>query len=223
MIFSWIERVCGRLRGLSRLKHRPWASAMPRGGPLMVAIWLALRRAASKARAPASPTHNGSSNPTDPPIREPPHRRGERTTENHKAARAHGQGRISPRPEPHKARASWPTAPENSRGQPAAVVVRERGAKPPSHTNAYRAELSPRNLHVGVAIAIGPSRENPARLRVVKRSSPLVRVHSCNNALPQHLSIARNNLHTAIELSALQKLQSKSVPAAVREHKVVSA
>ena len=57
------------------------------------------------AHAPASPTHNS---PTAPPMREPPlraDRRAPRTGPKHKAARAHGQGPVSPHQEPPKARA----------------------------------------------------------------------------------------------------------------------
>ena len=117
-------------------------------------------------RAAFRPTHQRRlthKSPTDPPTRAraSPSARpaAPRTARKHKAARPRGQGRVSPRQEQHRTRASRPLAPEKSWGQPAGAVV--RGArKPPSHTDAYP-ELSPRNLPVGVAIAIGPSREKP--------------------------------------------------------------
>ena len=119
-------------------------------------------RAASRRHAPASSTQNSSSNLTDPPIREPPHRRGPAAySPEHKAARAHGQGPVRPRQEAtQRARlaAESPRELAGPTGRPPRSVAAPRDVP---NKDVSGAELSPRNLPVGVAIAIGPSPRKP--------------------------------------------------------------
>ena len=92
---------------------------------------MALPRAASRRHAPASSTQNSSSNLTDPPIREPPHRRGPAAhrarpeTRSRKATRPRTR---QPRQEPQQS-ASRDRKPPRNRGQPAAAVVSRRAAR----------------------------------------------------------------------------------------------
>ena len=139
-------------------------------------------RAASRRHAPASSTQNSSSNLTDPPIREPPHRRGPAAySPEHKAARAHGQGPVRLRQEPQR---SARLAAESPREIAGPTGRRRRCAnaasKPPSHTDAYCAELSPRDLPVGVAIAIGPSRKpgSTSAVEIVSAAAVCLRARS---------------------------------------------
>ena len=128
---------------------------------------MALRRAASRPHAPASSTHSGSSNPTDPPVREPPHprTRAPRTPRNTKRKGARPRNRQPPTRAPQSAR----LVAESTRGIVGPAGRRRRRAnaapKPPSDNDAYRAELPPRNLPAGVAIAIGPPRKPGSRAR----------------------------------------------------------
>ena len=72
-------------------------------------------------------------------------------------------------------------------------------SKPPSHTDASRAELSPRNLPVGVAVAIGPSRKpgsSSAGRDCEHRSLPTSTQRWCK-ALSQLLFLAKNQLRCA--------------------------
>ena len=72
----------------------------------------------------------------------------------------------------------------------------------PIHTNAYRGELSPRNLPVGVAIAIGPS---PRKTRLELQSPGLggataaTRAQRCLTRSWQQLFLAKNQLRTKSE------------------------
>ena len=89
------------------------------------------------AHAPASPTHNS---PTAPPMREPPlraDRRAPRTGPKHKAARAHGQGPVSPRQEPHRERVPRGREPPRNRG----------ASRPPPSVAAPRVD-TPQQKHV---------------------------------------------------------------------------
>ena len=100
-------------------------------------------------------------------------------------------------------------SPDKSWGQPAAVVVaRTRLRKPPSHTNAYRAKPSPRNLLVGVAISIGSIGENPARAQQsehVRRRCLRTRAYGCKRGLGSSYSSPSTRRARLEQLFALQE------------------
>jgi hypothetical protein len=100
-------------------------------------------------------------------------------------------------------------------GQPAAVVVARTWCAPSFHIDLYRAELSPRNLPVGAAIAIGPPPRKPGSMLGARAQQSLrhTRTYNSHARPPQHQSIARNNLHKA-KLSCRPSRAPKQVGAA---------
>ena len=177
------QRPLGRLVGTWHRSSNDWPSAGQRPGPTHQRRLPATAAATPQTRQYASL-----------PIRAPAPRALPET----QSARAHAQETASHRQEPHRALASWPKARGESWGQPAAVVVARTRLKAPVPHYAYRPELSPRHLPVGVAIAIGPWWEktgswlHPGSTHPwLRRQCPRTSTHYSKTRSSQHQSIAR--------------------------------
>ena len=153
---------------------------------------------------------------TDPPRPQPPHRAAPPRAAHTPKHKPQGHTASKDPSAPAKSHTKARLAAESPREVVGPTGRRRRstcGASTPPNKDASCTELSPRNLPVGVAIAIGPWREKPGpkpRLPSLGARCLRTRAHGCKTRLPQQLFIPSNQSRPACTRSSPSKSSKAS-------------